>query len=117
MSDTYTIYHNPRCSKSRLALRILSKHTDEMEVVRYQQEGIDEAVVLQAIRTFGQKNAVRMAEPEFKKLVPYGKKLSDEALAKLVVENPEIMQRPLVVAPNGKMVIGRPPEEVEKLFK
>lgn len=117
MSDIYTVYHNPRCSKSRLALRVLSKYTDEVEVVRYLQDGIDEAVALKAIRALGAKNVIRMAEPEFKKLVPYGKKLTDEMLAKLIADNPEILQRPLVIAPDGKMIIGRPPEEVEKLFK
>lgn len=117
MSDIFTVYHNPRCSKSRLVLRILSRYTDEVEVVRYMQEGIDEAVAFQAIRQLGQKNVVRMAEPEFKKLVPRNRKLTDEQLAKLIAENPEILQRPLVVSPDGKMVMGRPPEEVEKLFK
>lgn len=117
MSDMYTIYHNPRCSKSRLALRVLSKHTSELEVIRYLQEGIAEDVAFKAIRSLGAKTVIRMAEPEFKKLVPYGRKLTDEQLAKLIVENPDILQRPLIVTPEGKMVMGRPLDEVEKLFK
>ncbi|WP_298533982.1 arsenate reductase (glutaredoxin) [uncultured Algibacter sp.] len=106
------IYHNNRCSKSRCGLKILEDSGKEFEVVKY-LENVPTANELKTIiNQLGIKpiDLVRKNEAIWKSNFK-GKDLSDADLIKAMVENPKLIERPIVI--NGsKAVIGRPPESI-----
>ncbi len=108
-----TIYHNPRCSKSREALKILQDKGIEPVIVEYLKAPLS-LEELKALRVhFELKDFVRTNESAFKAL---GLSLANEdAVLKAMVSEPKLMQRPIVTVQN-KAVIGRPPERVLELF-
>lgn len=113
----YTIYHNPRCSKSRLTLKLLRRKCDEVEVVKYLENPPSKERILEALKTLGRREMVRRNEDAYRELVySREKSIQDEELADIIADNPIMMQRPLVVAPDGRMAIGRPPENVEAIL-
>ena len=107
------IYHNPRCSKSRQALAILTDAGADVDIVEYLQTGLREAelVDLQAKAGLELRAMMRTGEAVYKELG-----LKDEAdeakLRAAMVANPILLERPLVVA-DDKAVICRPPELAE----
>lgn len=108
-----TIYHNPRCSKSRKALEILHNKGFEPVIVEYLKTPLD-MKQLSTLRThFALKDFVRTEEPAFKAL---GLSLDNEVLIlQSMVKEPILMQRPIVTY-QDKAVIGRPPEKILGLF-
>ena len=110
------IYHNPRCTKSRQTLVLLQKNGVEPQVIEYLKELLTKEDLIELIEFLGieplalvRKNEVVWKE-QFK-----GKKLSDEELIKAMVENPKLIERPIVVK-QKKAVLGRPPENVLQLI-
>ena len=107
------IYHNPRCSKSRQALAILTEGGADFDIVEYLQTGLAaaELVDLQAKAGLELRAMMRTGEAVYKELA-----LKDEAdeakLRAAMVANPILLERPLVVA-DDKAVICRPPELAE----
>ena len=115
--SAYTIYHNARCSKSRLTLRILRRQDIELDIVRYLETPPSREVLAKALKELGRETMLRKGEDIFRDQIrPRFKNIQDDELIDLMIENPEIIERPLVVAPDGRMAMGRPPENVEKLF-
>lgn len=108
-----TIYHNPRCSKSRQTLDILNDHNCNPDIVEYLQNP-PSATELQSILEKLQLNVqdiIRTGEAQYKELKLADKSLSDSELLSILSANPKIIERPIVV--NGdKACIGRPPENV-----
>ena len=113
MSETVTIYHNPRCSKSRQALEILEQEGIEAHVVQYLLTPPDAATLNQLLMQLGlePRELMRKAEPEYTDLQLDNPALSREQLIAIMVQHPRLIERPIVVA-NGRAVIGRPPEKV-----
>lgn len=114
MSDTVKIYHNPRCSKSRETLSLLKSNGVEPEVVLYLESPADAATLRELLRMLGMSSArelMRQKEDLYASLNLADSQLSEEALIQAMVENPKLMERPIVVA-NGQARIGRPPEQV-----
>lgn len=116
MSDNkYTIYHNPRCSKSREALGILEEEGAEIEIVKYLQDIPTEDQFLKLLSKLNLKpfDVVRKGEKlykeEYKNLT-----LNDHEWIKVMLENPKLIERPIVVKGN-KAIIGRPPSLVKEL--
>ncbi len=115
MSD-YTIYHNPRCSKSRQALALLEEHGISPDVRLYLQEPLDRAEMTALLNLLDMKASqlVRRGEAEFKAL-----QLSDETpegdWLDALLNHPKLMERP-VVSRGDKAVVGRPPENVLALL-
>ncbi|MDF1645525.1 MAG: arsenate reductase (glutaredoxin) [Legionellaceae bacterium] len=109
-----TIYHNPRCSKSRETLAILQNQGIEFTAIEYLKTPLD-IKQLKALRAhFSLKEFVRTHETVFKTL---GLSLDDEqGVLNAMLDEPKLMQRPIVVYQN-KAVIGRPPENVLALLK
>jgi len=108
-----TIYHNPRCSKSRATLALLenNKAANTIVVINYLETPPSMQTLQQIIALLGFGSArqlMRTTEAQYKALA-----LKDESreavLLKAMVENPQLIERPIVLA-NGKAVIGRPPE-------
>lgn len=106
------IYHNNRCSKSRNGLQIVEQSGKPFEVVKYLEDVPSEKELKNIIKLLGIKpiDLVRKNEAIWK--ADYkGKDLSDAEIIKAMVENPKLIERPIVINGN-KAVIGRPPETI-----
>ncbi len=108
-----TIYHNSRCSKSRQTLALLEEKGIEPEVVEYLKTIPDVAIVqnLLTMLNLAPRELMRKGEAAYNENNLADDSLSDEQLIKAMVENPILIERPIVVS-NGKAAIGRPPESV-----
>ena len=112
-----TIYHNPRCSKSRQTLELLQQNNIELQVVKYLETPPDAEQLRQIIRMLGipAHELLRKKESEFKLAGLDQSKLDDDTVIKAMEQYPKLIERPIVVH-NGKAMIGRPPENVLTLF-
>ena len=112
MSDL-TIYHNPRCSKSRQTLELIRSKGVEPEIVLYMEDTPSVEDIQDALRMLGLKpmDIVRQKEPKFKEHFAGADELSDTQLVELMRLYPKVIQRPIVIN-KGKAIIGRPPENV-----
>lgn len=113
-----TIYHNPRCSKSRQTLALLEAEGVEAEVVEYLKSPPDAATLKHVLGLLGlePRNLMRRKEAAYKELGLDDEALDEAALIAAMVENPILIERPVVVA-GGRAAIGRPPEAVLDLLK
>jgi arsenate reductase len=112
-----TIYHNSRCSKSRATLALLQEHGVEPHVIEYLKTPptAAELAALLAKLKLRPDQLVRTNEDAYHAQVA-GKKLHDAQLIAVMVDNPILIERPIVVV--GKhAALGRPPENVLSLFK
>lgn len=110
-----TIYHNPRCSKSRKALEILENKDINLNIIPYLDHGISVKDVLLIAKKL-ELNVVdfmRTREDEFKNLVLDTS--SDEECARAIESHPKLLERPIIMI-GDKAIIARPPEDLEKLF-
>lgn len=104
-----TIYHNPRCSKSRQALELLKNQGLEPNVVEYLKEPLNYEQLTALRAHIALKDLVRTNEKCFKELAL---SLDDEVrVLNAMTHEPKLMQRPIVVYKN-KAALGRPPENV-----
>ena len=116
MSDNTTIWHNPRCSKSREALKLLEAEGVSPKVIRYLDDTPSEAQLRDVLKMLGigARELMRTKETLYKELGL--KAVTDEdALIKAMAEHPKLIERPIVIK-DGKAVIGRPPEKVVTLI-
>ncbi|EMK0359314.1 TPA: arsenate reductase (glutaredoxin) [Klebsiella aerogenes] len=114
MSDAVKIYHNPRCSKSRDTLSLLKANGIDPEVVLYLETPPDAATLRQLLKMLNMSSArelMRQKEDLYKSLNLADPQLREEALIQAMVENPKLIERPIVVS-HGQARIGRPPEQV-----
>lgn len=113
MSDAVTIYHNPKCSKSRQTLELLQEEGVMPSVVKYLENPPDAETVekLLNLLQLEPRQLMRQAEAEYTQLQLADPTLTREQLIHAMVKHPRLIERPIVVA-NGKAVIGRPPERV-----
>ena len=111
-----TLYHNPRCSKSREALQILQQANEPVEVVLYLKDTLSEGALKKIIQQLGVSaiELIRKNEPVWKQNYK-GKSLSQDELITAMVNNPKLMERPIAIN-KTKAVIGRPPSEVLKVL-
>ena len=111
-----TIYHNSRCSKSRAGIEYLENKGKEFEVVKYLDENLTENQLKDLIKKLGIKpiELVRKNEAIWKENYK-DQNLSDAEIIKAMVENPKLIERPIVV--NGdKAVIARPTEKIDEIL-
>ena len=115
MSD-YTIYHNPRCSKSRNTLALLQEHGIEPEIVLYLETAPSASEIAGLLDKLGIDAAqlVRRNEEAFK-VAGLGKDSTDEELLAAMAAHPKLIERPIVVR-GQRAVLGRPPEKVLDLL-
>jgi arsenate reductase (glutaredoxin) len=112
-----TLYHNPRCSKSRGALELLEERGLTPTIVRY-LETPPTAAQLQALLGklgIAARALLRTGEDEYKALNLADANLSDEQLIAAMVAHPKLIERPILIA-GDKAVIGRPPEKVLEIL-
>lgn len=118
MSDAVKIYHNPRCSKSRDTLSLLKANGIDPEVVLYLETPPDAATLRQLLKMLNMSSArelMRQKEDLYKSLNLDDSRLTEAELIQAMVENPKLIERPIVVA-NGQARIGRPPEDVLEIL-
>ena len=110
------IYHNPRCSKSRQTLKIINDSGQEVEIVEYLKVPPTEEELREILQDLNLpiEYLIRKGE-EIYKTEYKGKELSDDEWIKALVEHPKMLERPIVVK-DGQAVLGRPPENVQKLL-
>lgn len=115
---TVTIWHNPRCGKSRQTLGLLKKKGVEPVVREYLKQPPSKAEVETLIDLLGGDPAqlIRDGEPAFKALKMKKAELKKADIAKAIAAEPILLQRPIVVA-GRHAAIGRPPEAVLPLLK
>ncbi|ELQ5993980.1 arsenate reductase (glutaredoxin) [Cronobacter dublinensis] len=118
MSRDVTIYHNPRCSKSRETLNLLTERGIEPEIVLYLETPPDAATIKTLMQQLGfshPRELMRTKEELYKTLNLGDASLDDAALIQAMVENPKLIERPIVVS-HGKARLGRPPEQVLEIL-
>src|SRR3954469_18479105 len=114
---TITIWHNPRCSKSRQTLELLQKKGVTPAIREYLKQPPSKAEVETLLDMVGdQEELIRDGEAEFKALKKKKAEMSKADIAKAIAAHPILLQRPIVVA-GRKAAIGRPPEAVLPLLK
>ena len=117
MSDQIVIYHNPRCSKSRAALQLLQERGIEPQIIEYLKTP-PSAVRLKELLgmlEMAPRDLMRKGEDSYKTLDLGNAQLDDNALVSAMVDNPILIERPIVVT-GGKARLGRPPEQVLELL-
>tara|TARA_R110002072_G_scaffold19040_23_gene70609 strand:- start:599 stop:964 length:366 start_codon:yes stop_codon:yes gene_type:complete len=117
LSPSLTIYHNPRCSKSRQTLQLLRDRGLEPTIVEYLKTAPDAATLARLLAMLGvpARDLLRKGEALYKELNLADDRLSQDALIAAMVANPILIERPIVVA-NGKAALGRPPEKVLEIL-
>ena len=116
LMTTVTIWHNPRCSKSRAALAILEENGVTLTEVRYLETPPSKSDIITALAALAMevKDIVRKGESVYKSLNLSAESTNEEILNALV-ENPILIERPIIIS-GDRAVIGRPPENVKSLL-
>lgn len=106
------IYHNPRCSKSRQTLNLINESGKEIEIVEYLNTPptIEELKSIIDLLGISPEQLLRKNEAIFKEQFK-GKSYSDDEWIQIMIDNPKLIERPIVVD-GKKAVLGRPPENV-----
>lgn len=116
-----TIYHNPRCSKSREACQLVEQTynatNDPVEIVEYLKHPLTTTQLETLVRMLNctPRDLLRQTEAEYKALNLADPDLTDDQLYQAIEAHPILLQRPIVVR-DGRAVIGRPPENIKTLF-
>ena len=114
---TVTIYHNPRCSKSRQTLELLRRQGLEPRIIEYLKYPPAKSELKRILNLLGlaPRELMRKKEDAYKANGLDGGDLSDDQLVAAMIEHPVLIERPIVLA-NGKAAIGRPPENVLEII-
>lgn len=113
MTEPIRIFHNPRCSKSRQTLELLTERGLEPEIIRYLETPPTEQELSDILDTLGlePRQLMRTGEPEYKEQDLDNTDMSRMQLIAAMVATPKLIERPIVLA-NGKAAVGRPPENI-----
>ncbi|MHC5351878.1 arsenate reductase (glutaredoxin) [Metapseudomonas furukawaii] len=112
-----TLYHNPRCSKSRSALELLEARGLAPTIVRYLETPPSAAELRELLAKLGlsARQLLRTGEDEYKTLNLSDAGLSEAQLIDAMVAHPKLIERPILVA-GDKAIVGRPPENVLEIL-
>ncbi|PJI49348.1 MAG: arsenate reductase (glutaredoxin) [Pseudomonas sp.] len=112
-----SIFHNPRCSKSRGALELLEERGIQPEIIRYLETPPSAAELKALLGKLGisARQLLRSGEDEYQELDLANPALSDEQLIEAMTRHPKLIERPIVIV-GDKAVIGRPPEKVLEIL-
>ena len=113
----FVIYHNPRCSKSRTTLKVLEENGITPKIVNYLDTPPDHQQLDSILRGLEMepRELMRKNETEYQELGLDNNSLERDQLIELMIANPRLIERPIVVA-GDRIVIGRPPENVLELL-
>lgn len=112
-----TIWHNPKCSKSREALAILEENGCESEVVKYLEKQLDKKEIKELLNMLklSPRELMRVKEEIYKEL-NLKKEMDEEKLIEAMVSYPILIERPVIIK-NGKAIIGRPTSRIVDFIK
>lgn len=115
--EALSIFHNPRCSKSRKTLEIIEINDVEVQVILYLQDPPSVSELNSLLEKLGMKASelVRKGESIIKELDIDLSSISNDDLISIMAEHPILIERPIVFN-ESSAIIGRPPENVEKLL-
>lgn len=111
-----TIWHNPKCSKSREVMEILQENKCEAEVVKYLEEKPDEKQIKAILKMLGitPRELMRTKEDIYKEL-NLKDETDDEALIEAMAKHPKLIERPIIIKGN-RAIIGRPVEKIAEFL-
>jgi len=118
MTQRVTIYHNPRCSKSRETLTLLQEQGIEPQIIQYLDTPPDSATLKTLLKDLGFSSArqlMRHKEDIYKELNLADESLTEDQLIDAMVNHPKLIERPIVVK-GKKARIGRPPEQILEIL-
>jgi len=117
MADQIKIYQKPTCSKCREAIGILKERGVDFEAINYYETPLDAERLRELIEQMGiaPRELLRKGEQVYRDLNLGKKEVSDDELIRLMVEHPDLIQRPIVVRGN-KAVLARPTENLDDLL-
>jgi arsenate reductase len=112
-----TIYHNPRCSKSRQTLALLEENGIKPDIVEYLQTPPDPTQLAEILTKLGlrPRELMRTGEADYKTAIEQLSGMNDTALTAWLSTHPTVIQRPIVMSDLGAC-IGRPPENVLEII-
>jgi len=114
----YHIFHNPRCSKSREALKLLSVKTDDYKIIKYLEVEINKRDLTKIIEQLkiSSNNILRKSEKTYTNLKLSNTSLTINEIVNLILTYPILLQRPIIAKYQNnnlvKTIIGRPPEKI-----
>ncbi len=114
---TVEIWHNPRCSKSRETLKLLEEHNVSAQVFLYLEEPLSATLIDEILSKLdlSPREILRKSEDAYKTQNLKDTELSDQQLVQAMIQEPKLIQRPIVI--NGKNArLGRPPEQVLEIL-
>lgn len=114
---TVTIYHNPRCSKSRQTLALIQAKNISPTIIEYLKSDLCDSDIKHIVQSLDNnvRSIIRTSEPVYKQLNLDNDSLSEHSLINAIINHPELLQRPIVLN-NNTAVIGRPPEKVLEIL-
>lgn len=117
MADDVTIWHYPRCSKSRKTLALLEERDLDITLRKYRKDPPSAEELDRVLQLLGMepRELMRQKEDAYDELGLDDESLSRDALIEAMVDNPVLIQRPVVIHA-GRAALGRPPEDVLGLF-
>ena len=112
-----TIYHNPRCTKSRRTLALLESRGIEPQIIEYLVTPPTETELKHLLKLLGitPRELLRKKEAEYKQAKLDNPDVSDAEIIRAMIRHPRLIERPIVVVGN-KAALGRPPENVLKII-
>lgn len=113
MTSSITLFHNPRCSKSRETLALVEAQNVDVTVVEYLKTPptVAELTLILSQLGLSARQLMRTKEDEYKSLNLADSALTEAQLIAAMVATPKLIERPILLA-NGKAAVGRPPENV-----
>ena len=111
------IYHNPRCSKSRQTLELINDRGIQPTIIEYLNTPPDKSELknILALLNLKPRDLMRHKEQVYREMNLDDPNLSDEALIDAMIQNPILIERPIVIT-NGKAALGRPPETILEIL-
>jgi len=112
------IYHNPQCSKSRQTLKLLTDRALQPTIIEYLDTPPDKPTLKNILHMLGfnPRDLMRRKEQIYREMNLDDPAVSDEQLIDAMIQNPVLIERPIVIA-NGKAAMGRPPELILEILK
>ena len=116
--SSVTIYHNPRCSKSRATLQLLEDNDIQPNIIEYMNEPPDRETLEKITSMLGLpvRDLLRSHEQVFKDAGMDDAELTDDEIYEAITQCPTLLERPIVVVDDSKAALGRPPENVLEIL-
>ena len=113
-----TIYHNPRCSKSRGALELLEEKGIQPEIIEYMNDPPDQETLTKIVKMLGvpAREILRSTEQVFKDAGLDDEELTEDKILEAISQCPTLLQRPIVVVDNERAAMGRPLENILEIL-